>query len=976
MSVLDYINKMKEMYEGERIMNQEPRNMYQDGQLVAPSVDGSRPGYSGDFTQIEKGIYQNKKGKYKIKGQREKKYIDKTFPKGTKLAHVKRALNQWYGENPIKVKWKEGQKIKLISEGKAGEQVVTDIVYKSKKIENDFINALKDFGGENKGNWTKAKLTEKFGKVYDLASTFVRKQNPTLVRDTNKVFSLKYADELEAAGFKDWDAAKKANKQSAIKASYQRKIDPYVKKGFDVSRKQLAKNIDALDDFEKSGQTLEDFYENVKDRQFKKNLRAYMRGEAGPFVTDAWDEAGFKSKYKNIIPKMKKHLEVWHEQSDPLGKTKAQIKKGKIKKFSRLDVENLIGKAKRVKKTDYDGILDLAHRQDLIIDQNISELGIERPEINRVLIKDAEIERNKLHKKNYALVDEIKKGKNVQKNLSLIAGNNHRIQQISKVTNGRLSGIIMDTETLSPVKLTPSNIMGVDAGVFNKPIKEMTEVDKIYLKNKILPTVINEAKAMTPEKIASELSGIMDDEVLSKKLATRMENLKTGRQITQTVFDRSKQVYRFMKNAGFKIDKCLSSGGRVKLQGGGGVNTCIRGVIEAEQKSAMKGNKISKAKFGKFGKLARAGAWFLGPIDIPIELAFALPHMLAGDKEAAKRATTLGLFGYGKDKLDEIKAGSPESYKYLKHMKDNDDYIDAYFSAEDAKLNLDKLKDLPEHVQQEKKFIYNDQKLKAEEKMDSIMKGYEGYFDEEGKFDVWGEARGKSATQDYLIKDVTEKTDKGLDMKEYGGHGMNIALGLPWNFGMKEGIAPFKGGKPITNLKQYIAQRGQPYWKQLEHAAYEAGRPEFFDNYLVGGGIEKKGSMRKYKDPDTGEIKYDVDMGSKDVRDLYSELPIKYASQLGKLEKEEMLRGLKAKGLHGTVGFKKMLEAQGIDPQEVRDVGKKDWEFDILGKRHIGRADGGRAGYMGGGIAAIRKPYAIPPERQGLRSIMINVNDD
>jgi len=35
-------------------------------------------------------------------------------------------------------------------------------------------------------------------------------------------------------------------------------------------------------------------------------------------------------------------------------------------------------------------------------------------------------------------------------------------------------------------------------------------------------------------------------------------------------------------------------------------------------------------------------------------------------------------------------------------------------------------------------------------------------------------------------------------------------------------------------------------------------------------------------------------------------------------------------------------------------------------------AQGGRAGYMGGGITAIRKPHAIPPERQGLRSIMIN----
>jgi hypothetical protein len=38
----------------------------------------------------------------------------------------------------------------------------------------------------------------------------------------------------------------------------------------------------------------------------------------------------------------------------------------------------------------------------------------------------------------------------------------------------------------------------------------------------------------------------------------------------------------------------------------------------------------------------------------------------------------------------------------------------------------------------------------------------------------------------------------------------------------------------------------------------------------------------------------------------------------------------------------------------------------------FGGAQGGRAGYMGGGIAGIRRPNAIPPERQGLRSIMIN----
>ena len=41
-----------------------------------------------------------------------------------------------------------------------------------------------------------------------------------------------------------------------------------------------------------------------------------------------------------------------------------------------------------------------------------------------------------------------------------------------------------------------------------------------------------------------------------------------------------------------------------------------------------------------------------------------------------------------------------------------------------------------------------------------------------------------------------------------------------------------------------------------------------------------------------------------------------------------------------------------------------------------GFAGGGRAGYMGGGIASILKPSEIPPERGGLRSIMINAKDN
>ena len=49
MDILNYIEKIQEMY-GDR----EPRNMYNQGQLVQPNDDGSRPGYAGDARKLKK----------------------------------------------------------------------------------------------------------------------------------------------------------------------------------------------------------------------------------------------------------------------------------------------------------------------------------------------------------------------------------------------------------------------------------------------------------------------------------------------------------------------------------------------------------------------------------------------------------------------------------------------------------------------------------------------------------------------------------------------------------------------------------------------------------------------------------------------------------------------------------------------------------------------------------------------------------
>ena len=62
-------------------------------------------------------------------------------------------------------------------------------------------------------------------------------------------------------------------------------------------------------------------------------------------------------------------------------------------------------------------------------------------------------------------------------------------------------------------------------------------------------------------------------------------------------------------------------------------------------------------------------------------------------------------------------------------------------------------------------------------------------------------------------------------------------------------------------------------------------------------------------------------------------------------------------------------------PEVGMSYGELEKMFDI-GDKQAYFADNFRTEKAGGGMVGIRKPHAIPPERQGLRSIMINVNDD
>jgi len=273
--------------------------------------------------------------------------------------------------------------------------------------------------------------------------------------------------------------------------------------------------------------------------------------------------------------------------------------------------------------------------------------------------------------------------------------------------------------------------------------------------------------------------------------------------------------------------------------------------------------------------LAKGAGWLFGWADIPIELAFALPSLLAGDVQGAKRATTAGLFGYGGKKLDEIdQEKNPEVYKYFKHVHDINDWMDAFNQQQNADT---KLRELPEgygeiYKKHGDKSGYTDFHLKqyneAVAKQEDITKNYIGYATEEGEEDLKAQDVARQGGKEYLRKEVKKGWKEGMDLDLFLPPSMRVAkdvLGLE-----TKKVAPFKPDE-ITNLEDLIKQKGEPYagrWykRGIMSAAEELGKPDLFDDW----------AERQF--------------GKKDPEDSYSELPLEYASQLAALEKKEVMK--------------------------------------------------------------------------------------
>jgi len=198
--------------------------------------------------------------------------------------------------------------------------------------------------------------------------------------------------------------------------------------------------------------------------------------------------------------------------------------------------------------------------------------------------------------------------------------------------------------------------------------------------------------------------------------------------------------------------------------------------------------------------------------------------------------------------------------------------------------------------------IFANQLARAEKNMADIIKDYQsfGYTYEPGEK---GFSEGKVAAQKLIRDKVTSDFDKKIDKAASTEFFKDSNKDL-----LKDNLRSLGGDPftvtPINNLENYIKNKGEAtagntniFFNRLPYTLDQAeafGVGDIFDTYAGGyAGVETPGSM------EDGQ----VDMGTKDVRDAYSSLPIDLASQLAALEKKEFEEGMLKKELNLGTGF-------------------------------------------------------------------------
>ena len=366
-------------------------------------------------------------------------------------------------------------------------------------------------------------------------------------------------------------------------------------------------------------------------------------------------------------------------------------------------------------------------------------------------------------------------------------------------------------------------------------IRPTKDVTKLFGKKRLAEL---KAQGIDIEK-ASKRAGYTIEIPRGTPTVQEFASLKSKRKTIDKV-----EGLKLLEKAGINVSQCFIRKGKA---GGGRLEG------ETQQKCITRNinSEINKAKRSKdFSKFKNLKGFLKGTlaVDIPLELMFTMPHLISGDYEAAKRASTLGLFGYGGNAIDDFK-DNPEVLKYVNTQNKTIEFVNQYMELDRLENDIqDRTKryENPGNSPLFKQQLENDINYFTSEynrigsEYNNTLERFENK--ELGYDTIEDETKARKATQQVL--EAQQKNLRG-------------------------------GFKPITNLEQAIEQNFSEYPRAVTKA-----------QELIP------------QTPEGSPMLFDLGL-PKDIRDSFGEIPLKYSSELGALEAKETREGLKRKQTEG-----------------------------------------------------------------------------
>jgi len=437
------------------------------------------------------------------------------------------------------------------------------------------------------------------------------------------------------------------------------------------------------------------------------------------------------------------------------------------------------------------------------------------------------------------------------------------------------------------VKKEPFRGVGVQTKRSNVALRDIDKIPLKGLKNRLIAQVLGG----TQNKSGAPLvKAIMKQELdIAKKVAggerfplparlQAAEGLVTEgvlgpreKKFALDMFIRDKKggTIQLLEKSGIRVSQCFIKKGLKK----GGIlpnetpDECVSRNIQTEINTAKTGKPKEKAEALKKFKALKGFVKGALVVDIPLELMFTVPHLLYGDTEAAKRNSTGGIFGAGGDAIDAYKE-YPEAMKYADTQNSAVAFLNHYGQLNDLEKAIGK-----------QEALYNQT---GNEKVGNKINALSSEYNRIGALYNNTLARYENKEIGYENQDEELKGKRAFE---------NATLDIDKKLGEKRSeflqeILPVN--KPPSSLEEYLANQGRSQSRAKEAIPeMPPGQTPPFDLGFI-----------------------------KDPRDSYSDLPLEFASELPKLEKDEMMKGLQGKGLFGTVGFMNMLQDQGIDTSD------------------------------------------------------------